>query len=254
MANPVFTNTKEFKAGAPVGFGTDAQQTGIEGAHDRMTYEGTIVKAASLFLLAVASAFVVGMVVPGLTLPISMAAFVMSLVVAFGTRHQPKPALMAVTVALYGGAAGGMSVYYEATYGGIIMQALIGTAVVFASALTAYRMGWIRGSSKIRKFLAIAVPAYVVFSLINVAMVMFGDFNMRDVEIGGLGIKLGLVLSLFAITVGALMLISDFDFVENGVVKGLPAKWEWSAAYGLVFAIIWIYMEMLRLLSYFRGR
>lgn len=252
MANPVFSNTKEFTSGTPGGFDPAVQRTGVEGAHDRMTYEGTIAKAASLFLVAVASAVFVGMVVPGLTLPISLAAFAMSLVVAFGTRHQPKPGLMAVTIALFGGAAGGMSVYYEAAYGGIILQALIATAVVFASALTAYRMGWIRGSAKIRKFLAIAVPAYVVFSLVNVAMVMFGGFNMREVEIAGLGVNLGLILSLFAIAIGALMLISDFDFVENGVVKGLPAKWEWSAAYGLVFAIIWIYIEMLRLLSYLR--
>lgn len=252
MANPVFTNTKQFGASSPVGFDPAVQRSGVEGAHDRMTYEGTIAKAASLFLVAAASAVLVGMFIPQLTLPISFAAFAMSLVVAFGTRHEPKPGLMTATVALFGGAAGGMSVYYEAAYGGIILQALIATAVVFASALTAYRMGWIRGSKKINKFLAIAVPAYVVFSLVNVGMVMFGGFNMREVEIGGLGVNLGLILSLFAIAVGALMLISDFDFVENGVVKGLPAKWEWSAAYGLVFAIIWIYMEMLRLLSYLR--
>jgi uncharacterized YccA/Bax inhibitor family protein len=252
VANPVFSNTKQFQSGSPVGFDTAPQQTGVVGFDDRMTYEGTITKAASLFLLAAASAVLVGMLVPGLTLPISLAAFVMSLVVAFGTRHEPKPALMAITLALWGGAAGGMSVYYEAAYGGIIMQALIATAIVFASALTAFRMGWIRGSKKINKFLAIAVPAYVVFSLVNVAMVMFGNFDMREVEIGGLGVNLGLILSLFAIAIGALMLISDFDFVENGVIKGLPSKWEWSAAYGLVFAIIWIYIEMLRLLSYLR--
>jgi len=252
VANPVFNNTKEFGASTPVGFDPAVQRSGIEDRSDRMTYEGTIAKAASMFLVAAASAVLVGMFVPGLTLPISLAAFVMSLVVAFGTRHQPKPGLMTVTIALFGGAAGGMSVYYEAAYGGIILQALIATAVVFASALTAYRMGWIRGSKKINKFLAIAVPAYVVFSLVNVAMVMFGGFNMREVEIGGLGVNLGLILSLFAIAIGALMLISDFDFVENGVIKGLPAKWEWSAAYGLVFAIIWIYIEMLRLLSYLR--
>jgi len=106
--------------------------------------------------------------------------------------------------------------------------------------------------AKVNRFLMIAAPAYVIFSLINVAMVSFGGFNMRDVQIGGLGVNLGLILSLFAITVGAFMLISDFDFVANGVRNGLPAKWEWTAAYGLVFAIIWIYLEMLRLMGYLR--
>ena len=251
MANPVFRNSKAFQQGAPVGFETPSipSVTPLDG---RMSFDGTIAKAASLFLLAAASAVLVGMFAPGLAMPLMVVGFVLALIVMFTTRKGPKPALMATTIAVYGGAVGGISVYYEASYGGIILQALIGTAVVFAVSLVAYRSGRIRNMGKINKFLSIAAPAYVVFSLINIGMVSFGGFNMREVEIGGLGINLGLVLSLFAITIGALMLISDFDFVANGVRNGLPAQWEWTAAYGLVFAIIWIYLEMLRLLSYLR--
>jgi len=251
VANPVFNNSKAFQSGPPVGFEAPSVP-GVTPLDGRMTYDGTIAKAASLFLLATASAVLVGMFAPGLAMPLMIVGFVLALIVMFTTRKGPKPALMATTIAVYGGAVGGISVFYEASYGGIILQSLVGTAVVFAVSLLVYRSGRIRNMAKVNKFLMIAAPAYVVFSLINVAMVSFGGFNMREVQIGGLGVNLGLVLSLFAITVGALMLISDFDFVANGVRNGLPAQWEWTAAYGLVFAIIWIYLEMLRLMSYLR--
>ena len=251
MANPVFSNSKSFQRGTPVGFETPSIP-GVTPLEGRMSFDGTIAKAASLFLLAAASAVLVGMLAPALAMPLMIVGFVLALIVMFTTRSGPKPALMATTVAVYGGAVGGVSVYYEAAYGGIILQSLIGTAVVFAVSLLVYRSGRIRNMGKVNRFLMIAAPAYVIFSLINIAMVSFGGFNMRDVQIGGTGVNLGLVLSLFAITVGAFMLISDFDFVANGVRNGLPAKWEWTAAYGLVFAIIWIYLEMLRLMSYLR--
>lgn len=256
MANPVFTQNEQFQRGRTVGFDLPAEDRRgvgvIGGPSDVMTYEGTIFKAAALFLLAGASAVLVGMLAPGLAMPLVVAAFVMSLIVAFTASKQPRPVLQAVTLALYGGAVGGISVFYEDTYGGIILQALIGTAIVFAVSLAVYRSGRIRDMRKVNRFLMIAMPAYVIFSLVNVAMVWLGGFNMREVEIAGTGVPLGLVLSILAIGIGAFMLISDFDFVANGVRNGLPAQWEWTAAYGLVFATIWIYLEMLRLLGYLR--
>lgn len=252
MANPAFTNNKAFRADGPqyVGFNEDLAP-GIQ-PQGTMSYDGVIVKAASLFLLAVASAVLVGMFVPQLAFPLSMAAFMMSLVVIFGTKNEPKPALYAVTIALYGGAVGGLSAFLENEWSGIILQALIATAVVFAVSLAVYKSGRVRNIRKINRFLAIAVPSYVIFSLVNVAMVWFGGPNVREATLPGTGVPLGLILSAVAIFIGALMLISDFDYVDNGVRNQIPAKWEWAAAYGLVFAIIWIYLEMLRLLSYLR--
>lgn len=259
MANPVFNNTKQFQANAstpPVGFDLEPQPgIGVPQGADVMTYDGVLVKAASFFMLAVAVAVAVGMFAPYEAIfPIAIAAFVMSLVSMFAARKEPKPGLFAVTIALYGGAAGGISRLYESQWSGIILQALIATAVVFAVSLAVYKSGRVRNMPKIRKFLAIAIPAYVVFSIINVAMVWTGGPDIRAMNIPGTSIPLGIILSLFAIALGAFMLISDFDFVDNGVRNGLPAKWEWTASYGLVFSIIWIYIEMLRLLSYLRGR
>lgn len=255
MANPVFTNTKEFQPSAhapqPVGFDVPAVP-GVD-ASGVMTYDGAIVKAATYFLLAVAAAVVTGMFLPpAAVFPIAIVAFVLSLVTIFAARKEPKPGLYAVTIAFYGAAAGGLSAILESAWSGIILQALIATAVVFAVSLAVYKSGRVRNIAKINRFLMIAVPSYVVLSLVNVAMVWMGGPDIREAMIPGTNIPLGLILSLVAVVMGALMLISDFDFVDNGVRNGLPAKWEWAAAYGLVFSIIWIYIEMLRLLQYLR--
>lgn len=259
MANPVFQNSDKFQPTQPtiqpVGF--DASDADLAAQFQRegvMTYEGVLVKSASLFLLALAVAVPVGMFAPGLALPLAIAAFVMSLVVIGATREEPKPALFAATIALYGGAAGALSRYYEGAWSGIILQALVATAVVFVVSLAVYRSGRVRNMTKIRRFLAVAIPSYVVFSLINFGMILFGGPNIRDMNIPGTSFPLGIALSAFAILLGAFMLISDFDAVDRGVKNALDAKWEWTAAYGLVFSIIWIYVEMLRLLSYLRDR
>ena len=162
MSNPVFRNAQGFKQGAPVGF-ENPSIPGVTPLDGRMSFDGTIAKAASLFLLAVASAVLVGMFMPSLAMPLMIIGFVLALIVMFTTKNGPKPALMATTIAVYGGAVGGISVFYEAEFGGIILQALIGTAVVFAVSLLAYRSGRIRDMGKVNKFLSIAAPAYIVF-------------------------------------------------------------------------------------------
>jgi len=269
MANPVFTENSKFapQPVPPMGYDLATGQphdatprpfdasTGLPvdtTAHDRMTFEGIVVRAAAFFLLTLASAVLVAMFVPQLAVILSFAAFGVSLVTMAAARKGPKPALFALTLALYGGAAGGLSRFYEDTWGGIVMQALIATAVVFAAALAVHRSGKVRQMAKIRRFLMVAVPAYVLFSLINVGMVMLGGANVREMIIPGTGMPWGLVISLVAIAVGAFMLLSDFDAAQQGVRNQLPAAWEWTAAYGLVFSVVWIYIEMLRLLSYLR--
>ena len=256
MANPVFNNTKQFQRsedGKPVGFDlAPPSDAGLYTEPDRMSYDGVLLKSAAYFLLALAAAVVTGMFFPQFTGIISLAAFAMSLVVFFRARVEPKPGLYAITLVLYGATAGGISRFYEGVWSGIIVQALIATGVVFVSSLIVYKSGRVRNMPKIRKFLFIAIPAYVIFSIVNVVMVMFGGPDIREMNLPGTSIPFGLILSLFAIALGAFMLISDFDFVDNGVRNGIESKWEWAAAYGLVFSIIWIYIEMLRLISYLR--
>lgn len=257
MANPVFSNSKAFTSAPAQPMGTEVHMPtpfGGEENNGAMSYEGVVAKSAALFAVALASAFAAGLLVPQLGPLFGVVAFILSLVVIFAARREPKPGLYLATVAFYGAAAGSLSRYFEAAYNGIILQALLGTGVVFAVSLALYKSGRIRNVPKIRRFLMIAVPSYVIFSLVNVGMVWAGGPNIRDAVIPGTSVPLGVILSLFAITVGAFMFIADFDMIDNGVRNQLSPKWEWTAAYGLVFTIIWIYIEMLRLLSYLRGR
>lgn len=260
MANPVMRNTAAFQSGqsalAAPPPDPGMQVSGyapIETDQAVMTYNGVLSKSIGFFILALSAAVLVAVTVPTIAPALGIGAFVMSLVVAF-RKKAPSPVLYGVVLALWGGAAGGISALYEAAFNGIVLHALIATATVFAVSLAVYKSGRVRNMNKVRKFLMIAVPAYVAFSLIDFGMVMFGMDSVRDANLPGSSIPLGIILSAFAILVGAFMLISDFDFVDNGVAKRVPAIYEWTAAYGLVFAIIWIYVEMLRLLSYLRGR
>lgn len=256
MANPVIKNTPAFQQRAQMAPPLPGQeQTPYAQPYggDVMTYDGVLLKSVAYFLLAAASATVVGMFAPFLAFPLFGVAFILSLVVSFGVKR-PAPVLYGFVLAAWGGAVGGASAYYEQAFNGIILQALLATATVFAITLGVYKSGRVRNIGKVRKFLAIAVPSLVVFYLINLGVSWFGGVNVLDANLPGSSIPLGLIISLFAIVVGAFMLISDFDFVDNGVRNGAPAVFEWTAAYGLVFAIVWIYIEMLRLLSYLRGR
>lgn len=259
MANPVFNNSSEFKSGGAVSAQASDPRT-LQAQFDapstgEMTYDGVLSKALGLFAIVLVSAIAVGVLAPGLAFPLLIGALVMMLIAMFrkGVR---SAGFYAATLAMYGGAAGGISVFYEQQYNGIIMHAMIATACVFAASLAVYKSGRIRNINKIRKFIAIALPAVIVLLIVNVVMVMVSgpEASVLEANLPGTNIPLGLLLSVFLILLGAFMLISDFDFVDTGVRTGLPKPYEWMAAFGLVFTTVWIYIQMLRLLSYLRGR
>lgn len=261
MANPIFNNSPVFKSGggtSPQAGDTRTLQAQFDApAVDpgRMSYDGVLFKAVGLFAIVLASAIGVGTFAPGLAFPLLIGALVMMLIAMF-RKGARSPLFYSATLAMYGGAAGGISVFYEQEYNGIIMHAMIATACVFAASLAVYKSGRIRDISKIRKFIAIALPAVIVLLIVNVVMVMVSgpQASILEANLPGTNIPLGLLLSIFLIGLGAFMLISDFDFVDTGVRTGLPAAYEWTAAFGLVFTTVWIYIQMLRLLSYLRGR
>jgi uncharacterized YccA/Bax inhibitor family protein len=123
---------------------------------------------------------------------------------------------------------------------------VLGTLSVFGAALFLYRSGRVRVTPKFQRTVLIAGAGYLVFCLINFGIVMFTDSNLRG---GWLGIAIG----LFAITLAAAFLIMDFDFAEQGVKNGLPERYSWLAAFGLVVTLVWLYIEFLRLISILRG-
>ncbi len=259
MANPVFSRNQQFHGNAELSTsGLEEQYNAPSVTFDErlpMTYEGTLTRAVGFFLLAVGSAAAIGLFAPGLTMPLGLVSFVLMLVVAF--QRSPHPGLLAATIATFGGLAGGLTVILESQYPGIALQAVAATASVFLGTLALYRFAGVRVSARATKVLMVAMVGYAIFSIVNFAMIWLGGmdgFGLRSQEIPGTSIPWGVPIGIFAVLLAAFLLVTDFQFIENGVEQRIPQKNEWIAAYGLVFTLVWLYVEFLRLLAILRGR
>jgi uncharacterized YccA/Bax inhibitor family protein len=211
----------------------------------RMTMDDVVVKTGLMFAVLVPAAAVnFYLQNPLLTFGGAIVGLVLALVISF--KQSTNPALVLSYAGLEGLFVGGISGIYEDFYDGIVAQAVLGTLAVFAVALFAYKSGRVRATPKFQRGVLIAMGGYLVFCLVNLGVVLFTDNNLRG---GWLGIAIG----LFAITLAAAMLILDFDFAEQGVKNGLPERYSWLAAFGLVVTLVWLYIEMLRLIAILRG-
>jgi uncharacterized YccA/Bax inhibitor family protein len=160
--------------------------------------------------------------------------------------------LVLTFAAVYGVAVGIISHAYNDYYNGIAFQAVIGTALAFAAMLTVHSLKIIRVTPKFVRFVSAAGLALVGLMVINLVVQLLGHG-------GGIGIRdggspLAYVFSAVTILVGCFFLLLDFDEIEKGVRYGAPEKFAWYCAFGLVLSLVWIYLEILRLLSYFSGR
>lgn len=220
---------------------------------DRMTYEDTIQKAVGAFaILAVGAA--IGWFLPFLAIPAAIAGFVLALVNIF--KKKTVPALVLAYSAVQGVFVGGISAIFEVTqYQGIAVQALIGTAAVFTATLLLFRSGKIRASKRATKVFLIAMVGYALFSLVNLGLILFGvtdnEFGLRTATIAG--IPIGLILGILVVLLAAYSLVLDFDAVKRGVENGAPRQFAWRAVFGIVLTVVWLYIEILRILAILRG-
>ena len=141
-------------------------------------------------------------------------------------------------------------------YSGIVLQAVLATLIVIGTTLLLFTSGKVRTTPKVTKFFMVAGLAYLVFSLVNFGLSMFNvidsPFGLRTgVEI--FGIPLGVFLGIFAVVMGAYMLVGDFEFIEQGARAGAPRRFGWIAAYSVISTIVFIYIELLRLIAILRG-
>ncbi len=219
---------------------------------DRMSYDDVIVKTLTTFVILLVGA-VVGWMIPALMIPAALLGFVLALVNTF--KKEPSAALILLYAGVEGVFVGGISAVLETQFGGIVLQAVFGTLVVFGVTLALFANGKVRASKKATKIFMIAIIGYAVFSLLNLVLMLTGvvtdPWGLRGAVI--FGIPLGIVIGLFAIVLAAYSLVLDFDFVQRGVKAGAPRKFGWSAAFGLTVTLVWLYVEMLRLLAIFRS-
>lgn len=220
---------------------------------DRMTYEDTIVKIVVSFAILLGGA-AVGWIMPALFLPAMLVGFVLALVNIF--KKKPSPALVLSYAAVEGIFVGGITHFFELNYPGIALQAVLGTLAVVGVTLALFASGKVRASKKATKVFLIAMVGYVVFSLLNLVLMVTNvtdmPFGLRSVEIIP-GVPLGVVLGIFVILLAAYSLVMDFDQIKTGVERGAPRIFGWSAAFGIMLTVVWLYLEILRLLAILRN-
>jgi uncharacterized YccA/Bax inhibitor family protein len=220
---------------------------------DRMTVEDTINKTAISFGLLLVGA-VIGWMIPALTIPGAIIGFVLALVNIF--KKKPSAALILAYSAAQGLFIGGISSFFEAQWSGIVIQAVIGTLAVVGVTLALFASGKIRASKKATKVFLIAMFGYLAYSIVNVILVWTGVTNSAfglssDVKI--FGIPLGVFIGVLVVIMGAYSLVLDFDFIQRGVQNRAPRIYGWSGAFGIMVTVIWLYLEILRLLAISRN-
>jgi uncharacterized YccA/Bax inhibitor family protein len=220
---------------------------------DRMSYEDTIVKIAVSFgILAVGA--IVGWMLPGLFLPAMIAGFVLALVNIF--KKKPSRALVLSYAAVEGVFVGGISSFFAQQWGGIVPQAVFGTLAVVGITLALFASGKVRATQRATKIFMVAMLGYVAFSLINFGLMAFGVtnsmFGLRDTPTL-FGIPLGAILGVLVIFMAAYSLVLDFTNIQVGVERGAPRIYGWTAAFGIMITVVWLYLEILRLLAILRN-
>jgi uncharacterized YccA/Bax inhibitor family protein len=225
-------------------------------AGERMTVEGTINRSALLLLLVVVPAtWIWSQVTRGgaeVAVPWMVGGMIGGFIAAMVTifKKEWAPVSAPIYAALEGLAIGGISALLEAQYHGIVMQAVALTFGTMACMLVAYRTGLIKVTDRFRFAVVGATGAIALFYLVTIVLSFF-HVTVPFVAGGGTA---GIVFSLIVVAVAALNLALDFDFIDQAVGVGAPKYVEWYAAFGLMITLIWLYLEIVRLLSKVRRR
>ena len=214
-----------------------------------LTVDDVVTKTAICAALALVTGVLT--VVSGLyvlALPAFIIGLVVSLILIF--KQSSNPALVLTYSAAMGVALGGITGLLEniPNFEGIGFQAVVGTAGVFVGMLVIYKTGAVRVTPKFTKWLMGAMIGVVVLMIANLVAGLFGaNLGLRD------GSWLSIVFSLVVIGVAAFSLLLDFDQADQAIRAGAPAKFAWYIAFGLMTTLVWLYIEILRLLSYFNS-
>jgi uncharacterized YccA/Bax inhibitor family protein len=218
-----------------------------------MTVDDVVVRTVGLVGLVIAAAAAVWLTTEpetglGIALPAMMVGLVLGLVIAFA--RLTNPFVISAYAAVMGVFLGAVSQWFDTVYGdGIVLQAVIATLGVFLLMGLLYKSGKIRATPRFIKFMVAALAGCAAVILVNLVITLFtGSATiLRD---GG---PIAIIVSLVFIVIAALSFILSFHEVEEGVRLGLPQRYAWACAFGIVVSLIWLYIEVLRLLSYFSG-
>ena len=220
-----------------------------------MTFEGTLQKIGILFGLMTISALgtvVLGFIIPGLLYPMMMFGMFgtigMGLYLVFSRPSNPQTPVM-ISAFMEGFFIGPLTLFFELSYPGIAIQAGLATLGVIGAMLTIYSLRIIRPTPTFNKIVFSLTASIMFIYFISIIFMFIPGVSIPFLHSSG---PIGIGISLFIIVVASLMLISNFGMIEAGVRMGAPKQQEWWGAYGILVTVLWLYFEMLRLLSKLR--
>ena len=240
-----------YRSGNPVLTSNAFNTTSV--SSETMTINGTVNKTfLSLTLLMVTGyyTFMSGQIMSGFAIFSLIAAFIVAIITIY--KKEWSPITVPIYAILEGIGLGWISYSFNSLYDGIVLSAICITVSILLAMLMIYRSGLIKPTENFKLGIAAATGGIMMLYMINLVMSFFGSqmgiMNIQNASLMSIG------FSLFVIVIAALNLVVDFDFIEEGAEKGAPKYMEWFGALGLMVTLVWLYLEILRLLAKLRSR
>jgi uncharacterized YccA/Bax inhibitor family protein len=227
----------------------------VAAGEQRMTIQGAVNKSGILLALAILSAAFTWNRFsenPAAAMPLVTVGAIGGLIVALVTcfKKQWSPVTAPIYALLEGLVLGGISAVFNKQWNGIVLQAAMLTFGTLFTMLAAYRSGWIRATEKFKTGVIAATGGIFLLYLVSWILGMFG-VNMSFMHGSGL---MSIGISVFVVIIAALNLVLDFDVIEQGAQLGAPKYLEWYAGFSLLVTLVWLYLEILRLLAKLNSR
>ena len=267
---PVYGTAQAGTQGYPVSSSSEEQMASYEAmmnapaadAVDRgtMTYDDVVVKSLMCFgllLVGATAGWLTGIVAMGVALVLFFASCAVTLGLGLFIQFSKKirPGAIVTYSLIEGFSLGVISYTFEAYFPGIVISAVLATLVVIGTTLAAFMMGFVRNSSTLTRVAGIGSIAFFFYYLVTFALSVTGLVDMTAVNNAKIfGIPLGIIIGVLAVFIGVLCLVRDFDAVKVGVANNVPEKYSWLCTFAIMTDVIWIYLQILKILSYLMRR
>ena len=269
--NPYGGSTNPYaQGGADAQYGYEEQMASYEAmmnapaadAVDRgaMTYDDVVVKSLMCFgllLVGAVAGWMTGVVALSAAMLVAFAACAVTLGLGLFIQFSKKvrPGAIVAYSLVEGFVLGALSCAFEMMYPGIVVSAVLATLVVIGVTLGAFTMGFVRNSNTLTRVAGIGSFAFFIYYMASLFLSGTGLVNMTAVRNTTIfGIPLGVIIGVLAVFFGVLCLVRDFDAVKVGVANNVPEKYSWLCTFAIMTDVIWIYLEILKILSYFMRR